>query len=121
MLEDSRAFSFTKHHLLCQPQFLLPWQALELTFCAQCLSFAIERPGSDKSNRSMGSGVVSPLSSIVESNAPFDVGGVASIERPISAADHVDIMRLRMIHIPPGPFALCLCHRPFLVSLHWCG
>src|SRR5262249_58560724 len=100
MLEDSPAFSFQRRYLLCQPHLVLPWQALELTFCAQCLSFAVERPGSHENNRSMGSGVTSPLSSIVESNAPFDVGGVASIERPISAADHVDIVYLRMIHVP---------------------
>jgi hypothetical protein len=35
MLEDSRAFSFKKSHLLCHPQFLLTWQVLELAFCSQ--------------------------------------------------------------------------------------
>src|SRR5215469_1997535 len=100
MLEGSRAFSITRRHLLCLPKFLLPWQALEFTFCAQGLSFAVERPGSHENNRSMGSGVTSSLSSIVQRNASLDIGGVASIECSISAADHVDNVCLRMIHTP---------------------
>src|SRR5262249_21586476 len=98
MLEDSPAFSFRRRYLLCHPQFLLPWQALELTFCAQCLSFAVEGPASHQGNRSMRSGVASPLSSIVQRNASLDIGGVPGIERPISAAAHVDVVCLLTIH-----------------------
>src|SRR5260370_8151798 len=104
MLEDSRASSFKSSHLLCHPQFLLTWQALELTFCAQCLSFAVECPGRHERDRSMGSGVPPSLSSIVQSNASLDIDGVPGVERPISAADHVDVGRLRMrygLQTPP--------------------
>src|SRR6266566_838724 len=78
-------------------------QSLELTFCSQCFSFTVERPGSHERDRSMGSGVTPSLSSIVERNASLDINGVASIERPVSTADHVDVVCLRMryvIHTP---------------------
>ncbi len=99
MVEDSRAFSFKKGGLLCQPQFLLAWQALELTFCSQCLSFAVESLGSHERDRSMGSGVTSSLSSVVESDASLDIDGVPSVERPISAAGHVDVVCLRIGYV----------------------
>src|SRR5260370_36667478 len=110
MVEDSRAFSFRKGGLLCQPQFLLAWQALELMFCSQCLSFAVESPGSHERDRSMGSGVTCPLSCIVQSNASLDIDGVASVERPISAADHVDVVCLRIRY---------LIHPSLLTLLPW--
>ncbi len=120
MLEGSRALSLQRRHLLCQPQFLLTWQALELMFCSQCLSFAVERPGSNERDRSMGSGVASSLSSIVQSNASLDIAGIPSVERPINAADHVDVVCLRMIYTPLLALLPCaLAHRPFLVSLYW--
>src|SRR5260370_2903501 len=100
MLAGSRALSLQRRHLLCHPQFLLTWQALELTFCSQCLSFAVERPGSNERDRTMGLGVASSLSSIVQSNTSLDVGGIPRAERPINAADHVDLMCLRIIHTP---------------------
>src|SRR5260370_29635570 len=111
MVEDSRAFSFRKGGLLCQPQFLLAWQALELMFCSQCLSFAVESPGSHERDRSMGSGVTCPLSCIVQSNASLDIDGVASVERPISAADHVDVVCLPIRYLihPSRPFSFARC------------
>src|SRR5258707_11978603 len=99
MLAGSRALSLQRRNLLCQPQFLLAWQALELTFCSQCLSFAVESPGSHERDRSMGSGVTSSLSSVVESDASLDIDGVPSVERPISAAGHVDVVCLRIGYV----------------------
>ena len=120
MPAGSHAFSFQRRYLLCQPHFLLPWQALELAFCAQCFSFAIECPGSHENNGSMGSGVMSSLPSIVQRNASLDIGGVPGIERSISAADHVDIVCLWMIHTLLLALLPCaLAHRPFLVFLYW--
>src|SRR6266699_4632477 len=103
MLEDSRAFSLESSHLLYHPQFLLAWQALELTFCAQGLSFAVKRPGRHERDRSMGPGVPPSLSSMVQSNASLDIDGVAGVERPISAADHVDVVCLRMRYMLQTP------------------
>src|SRR5215467_5313836 len=74
-------------------------QSLELTFCSQCFSFTVECPGSHERDRSMGSGVTPSLSSIVQGNASLDIDGVASIERPVSAADHVDVVCLRMRYV----------------------
>src|SRR6266699_4584291 len=103
MLEDSRASSFKSSHLLCHPPFLLTWQALELTFCAQCLSSAVERPARHQRDRPMGSCVPPSFSSIVQSNASLDIDGVAGVERPISAADHVDVVCLRMRYMLQTP------------------
>src|SRR6516225_8221413 len=103
MLKDSRAFSFKCSHLFCHPQFLLAWQAFERTFRAQCLSFAVERPGRHERDRSVGSGVAPSLSGIVQSNASLDIDGVAGVERPISAADHVDVVCLQMRYVLQTP------------------
>src|SRR6266516_902880 len=118
MVEDSRASSLKRCSLLCQPQFLLTWQALELTFCSQCLAFAVERPSSHERDRSMGSGVTPSLPSIVESNASLDIDGVPGIERPISAADHVDVVCLRMRYLIHTPLLALLPFAPLtLVGL----
>src|SRR5215471_2518256 len=81
---------------------------LELTFCSQCFSFTVERPGGYERDRSMGSGVTPSLASIVERKASLDIDGVASIERPVSAADHVDVVCLRMRYLLQTPLLALL-------------
>src|SRR5260221_156144 len=54
------------------------------------------------------SGRAPSLSSIVESNASLDIDGVPSIERSISAADHVDVVCLRMRYVIHPPLLALL-------------
>src|SRR5712691_5881393 len=60
----------------------------------------------------MGSGVTPSLPSIVESNASLDIDGVAGIERPISTADHVDVVCLQMRYLIHTPLLALLPFAP---------
>src|SRR3954454_6317068 len=99
MAGNSLLLPFEQRGFLYHRKFSRTWQTFDRTLCSQCFSFAVESPRCYERDRSMGSSVMPSLSSIVESNASLDIDSVPSIERPVSAADHVDVVCLWMRYL----------------------